>query len=264
MQTETKENTDSFLYGCITKYTHKEASDYYRSLVTEPMIKKSSIIFCIIFCAMALFVAVMGGAYLILVFALFFVFFTLGTPYLIQLIRRTRQYLKAFSFWNRTVHISLYEEHVEYEVIKYDRKSWFKMGRKEKEDKEECKGADVFTDKSECKGAETFTRSEGHEKSETQKETCTDKEKCKSSETFMESERCKDPETQKEIKKEPEKIKKTYYYEDFYKIHEAGTRIYLTAGPTGIIILDTEETPPAILEAIRDLAEEKKQPDMAG
>jgi hypothetical protein len=247
MQTETKENTDSLLYGCVTKYTHKEASDYYRSLVTEPMIKKSNIIFCIIFCAMALFVAVMGGAYLILVFALFFVFFTLGTPYLIQLIRRTRQYLKAFSFWNRTVRISLYEEHVEYEVIKYDRKKWFKVGRKEKKDKEECKRAEVFTDKGEYKGFETFMRSGAHEEPE----------------TFMESDKCKNPEAQKEIKKEPEKIKKTYYYEDFYKIHEAGTRIYLTAGPTGIIILDTEKTPPAILEAIKDLAEEKKEPNVA-
>lgn len=177
--------SNDLLYDYTFEYNHTEASDYYKSLVGTPMIKKSNIIFCIIFCAMACFVAVTGGAYLILIFAAFFVFFTLGTPFLIELIRRTRQYLKAFSFWNRTVHISLYEEHVEYDVIKYRKGKWGKFKEKE-----------------------------------------------------------------------PEKLKKVYHYEDFYKIHEAGTRIYLTAGPTGVIIIDTTKAPSLILEAVRGLARE--------
>lgn len=177
--------SDNLLYDYTFEYNHTEATDYYKSLVTTPTIKRSNVVFCIIFCAMACFVAITGGAYLILVFAAFFVFFTLGTPFLIELIRRTRQYLKMFSFWNRTVHISLYEEHVEYEVTNYQKE---KRGRIKKE--------------------------------------------------------------------ESEKLKKVYHYEDFYKIHEAGTRIYLTAGPTGVIIIDTTKAPSSILEAVRSLAEE--------
>lgn len=192
LKENTEEYTDKLLYSYEMDYTATEAEQFRKMNRPDPITSRTKTTAIVIFVVGVVIAILLKG--MAIAFACAFISISwVGTPWLLDYMKGRRFYKNNRPFWNRHVKISIFEAHIEYDVLKHN---------------------------------------------------------------LVQSNKVVDIPIGNNNKSEEVVSHRDFEYEDFYKILDDGSKLYLVAGASAVIIVDEEKVPRKIINALKHIKDD--------